>query len=117
MICNIHYIESMDSIFPNTAKYLNTLNLENADKLDTITKELLFDEVKYERASQALRRRFSRGADSVDGIDRNKRTARIRREGSRGKYKYFVKGENGDWFQPDERIWVVAMYALWQVSK
>ncbi len=107
----------MDSIFPNTAGYLNSLNLETADRLDIITKELLYDEIKYERASQALRRRFSRGADSVEAIDRNKRATKIRREGDKGKYKYFLKGENGDWFQPDERIWVVAMYALWQVSK
>jgi hypothetical protein len=48
----------MDSIFPNTAGYLNSLNLETADKLDIITKELLYDEIKYERASQALRRRL-----------------------------------------------------------
>lgn len=107
----------MNSIFPNTAGYLNSLNLKTADKLDIITKELLYDEIKYERASQALRRRFSRGAESVDGIDRNKRMTKIRREGAKGKYRYFLKGENGDWFQPDERIWVVAMYALWQTSK
>ncbi|MBU0569221.1 hypothetical protein KKB40_00375 [Patescibacteria group bacterium] len=107
----------MDSIFPNTAGYLNTLNLEVSDKLDLVAKELLTDEAKYERASQALRRRFSRGAEIVDGVDREGRGTKIRREGSKGKYRYFIEGTDGNWNQPDERIWVVAMYALWQASK
>jgi hypothetical protein len=103
--------------FPKTTQYLNSLDLSQADKLDIIAKELVEDENKYERASQALRRRFSRGAENVDGIDRGGRKTKIKREKVGGKYKYSVKGMNRDWFQPDERIWVVAMYALWQRSR
>lgn len=103
--------------FPNSKTYLDSLDLSRADSLDIITKELLYDEVKYERASQALRRRFSRGAEIVEGIDRNGRNTRIKREKLSGKYSYFVEGQNGTWNEPDERIWVVAMYALWQSTK
>jgi hypothetical protein len=103
--------------FPNTAKHLSDLDLASADKLDIIAKELIGDELKYERASQALRRRFSRGAKIVEGIDRGERKTRIKREKHGGKYKYFIEGTDGSWNEPQERIWVVAMYALWQASK
>lgn len=107
----------MNSAFPNTAKYLSAIDLFSADKLDVTTKELLSDPSAYERASQALRRRFSRGAEEVDAIDRGGRKTKIKREEAGAKYKYYVKGANGDWISPDERIWIVAMYALWQASK
>ena len=107
----------MDSIFPKTAEYLKTINIEQADKLDIVAKELMSDEVKYERASQALRRRFSRGAESVNAIDRYSRNTKITRQYQGGKYKYFVQGADSKWNEPNERIWVVAMYALWQISK
>ncbi|KKQ24698.1 MAG: hypothetical protein US39_C0014G0025 [Microgenomates group bacterium GW2011_GWC1_37_12b] len=34
-----------------------------------------------------------------------------------GKFKYYIEGADGSWNEPDERIWVVAMYALWQKTK
>ena len=71
----------------------------------------------YERASQALRRRFVRGAETVQGIDRGGRLMKIKRDKEGGTYKYFVEGGNGSWSHPEERIWVVAMYCLWQDSK
>lgn len=107
----------MNSVFPNATSYLSTINLSSADKLDVIAKNLLSDEEIYERASQALRRRFSRGAQQVEGIDRGGKRTRIKRERLGGKYKYYIEGSDGSWNEPDERIWVVAMYALWQVSK
>jgi len=107
----------MNNTFPNTSGYLSNLDLSGADKLDIIAKELLDDEVRYERASQALRRRFSRGAELVEGIDRGEKKTSIKREKRGGKYKYLVQGTDGAWNEPDERIWVVAMYALWQTSK
>lgn len=103
--------------FPKTKAYLETLDLANSDPLDRITQELLYDEARYERASQALRRRFVRGAQVVEGIDRGGRPTRIKRERVGGKYKYFVEGSDGSWNEPEERIWVVSMYALWQASK
>src|SRR3989344_1584524 len=102
--------------FPKIQKYLESLDLANADKLDIIAKELIFDEAFYEKVSQALRRRFSRGAETVEAIDRGGRLTRVKREKRGGKYRYLVLGENGDWFESNERIWIVAMYALWQAS-
>ena len=103
--------------FDKTLAYLNTLNINTADPLDAIAKKLLEDEDTYERASQSLRRRFSRGASVVKGIDLGERMTEIRREGYKGNYHYFVRGEDYNWNEPEERIWVVAMYGLWQGSK
>jgi hypothetical protein len=103
--------------FINAHAHLRNLDLSTADELDKITYYLMQDEAKYERASQALRRRFVRGASIVEGIDRGGRPTRIRRERENGTYKYFIEGLDGSWSIPDERIWVVAMYALWQSKK
>src|SRR3972149_10993232 len=102
--------------FAKARNYLSTVDSAKADLLDKKANELLYDEDAYERASQALRRRFSRGAGEVEGIDRGIRTTKIKRERIGGKYKYMVQGSDGNWFEPDERIWVVSMYALWQDS-
>jgi len=107
----------MNSTFPKAYKYLETINEQTADKLDVIAKKLISDINEYEKPSQALRRRFSRGASQVKGIDRNGRVTMIKRESHGGKYKYLIQGDNNDWFEPEERIWVVAMYALWQASR
>lgn len=107
----------MESVFPKASQYLSNIDLSQADKLDIIAKKLLSGEDIYERASQALRRRFSRGAEEVQGVDRYDRKTKIKRVSHGKKYKYFIKGGDGDWNEPDERIWVVAMYALWQTSK
>lgn len=101
-------------IFPNAHNYLQGINSEEADELDITAYHLLNDPIKYERASQALRRRFVRGARVVKGIDRHGRETHIRREKLKGTYVYYVEGSDGSWSTPDERIWVVAMYALWQ---
>lgn len=103
--------------FPKASIYISKLNLSQSDKLDNMVNTLLNDENTYERASQALRRRFVRGAEFVQGIDRDGRKTRIRREKVGGKYKYFLEGADGSWNSPDERIWIVSMYALWQASK
>lgn len=103
--------------FQKTEEYIESLDLQSADPLDQKIAELLQDEAKYERASQALRRRFVRGAETVEGIDRGNRWTRIKREKDGGKYRYSVEGEDGTWSEPDERIWIVAMYALWQDNK
>jgi hypothetical protein len=107
----------MQKTFPKTSEYLSSINIETADDLDKTAKSLLDNEKKYEKASQALRRRFVRGADFVQGIDRFSRLTRIKRERDGGVYKYYVEGSDGSWSQPEERIWVVSMYALWQISK
>ncbi len=107
----------MLNYFPKTLEYLQSINLESSDKLDQKAFMLINDEVEYERVSQALRRRFSRGAVEVEGVDRGGRLTKIRREKLRGKYKYLVLGSDGNWSTPKERIWVVAMYALWQDFK
>lgn len=104
--------------FPKIKEYLSGLDLSSADPLDQKAHEILYDKNAYERASQALRRRFVRGAETVEAIDREGRKTEIKREKQEnGKYRYFVKGENGQWNEPDERIWIVAMYALWQDNK
>lgn len=107
----------MIDYFTKTLSYLQGLNMTSADSLDKKAYELVQDEATYERASQALRRRFSRGAQIVQGMDRGLRKTNIKREKIGGKYQYFIQGANGNWFVPEERIWVVAMYALWQDSK
>lgn len=107
----------MIDFFKKASAHLQTLNLNSADSLDKKAHELLEDELKYEKASQALRRRFSRGANIVEGMDRGGRKTSIKREKVGGKYQYLIQGSDNNWFTPDERIWVVAMYALWQDSK
>lgn len=103
--------------FQQTEEYINNIDLSSADPLDQKIAELLNDEAKYERASQALRRRFVRGAETVEGIDRGDRWTRIKREKDGGKYRYFLEGGDGTWSEPEERIWIVGMYALWQDKK
>ncbi|OGM20866.1 hypothetical protein A2714_00380 [Candidatus Woesebacteria bacterium RIFCSPHIGHO2_01_FULL_38_9] len=103
--------------FVKTQSYLALVNPANADPLERKAKELLDDEITYEKASQALRRRFVRGAEVVEGVDRASRITKIKREKFGGKFKYTILGADGNWFEPEERIWVVAMYALWQDSK
>ncbi len=107
----------MITYFAKASGYLQGLNMESADPLDKKAFALMQDEQLYEKASQALRRRFSRGATEVDGIDRNGRLTRIKRDRVGGLYEYFIQGGDGNWFKPDERIWVVASYALWQDTK
>lgn len=107
----------MITYFPNTLRYLETLDAATADPLDKKAYELIMNEAGYERASQALRRRFVRGAEIVDGIDRGGRKTRIKRVKEGNLFKYFVEGSDGSWSSPDERIWIVAMYALWQDKK
>lgn len=107
----------MIDYFPKTLSYLSSLNLSNCDPIDKKVSDLINDEIYYEKASQALRRRFVRGATEVDALDRGGKTTKIKREGNNGKYKYYVQGADGNWFIPEERIWVVAMYALWQDSR
>lgn len=107
----------MHDYFKKAWVYLSSIDLNNADALDKKANELINDKEAYERASQALRRRFVRGATEVEGLDRNGRLTRIKRDKVGGKFDYFVQGTDDNWFKPDERIWVVAMYALWQDSK
>lgn len=107
----------MIDCFPKASSYLNSLDILHCDGLDKLAKELLDDEKYYERASQSLRRRFVRGAEIVYGIDRGAKKTRIKRVGENGKYRYFVEGSDGSWSEPDERIWIVAMFASWQKSK
>ncbi len=107
----------MGNYFTKTFQYLSTINLETADPIDKKVYELINNEPLYEKASQALRRRFIRGAEYVDGIDRGGRPTKIRREQRGGKYRYLIEGMDGSWVEPEERIWVVAMYALWQDSR
>ena len=103
--------------FTKAKAYLSALDSAKADPLDRKAKELIEDGVAYERASQALRRKFSRGAVNVESVDRGGRETSIKREKVGGKYRYMIQGADGNWFEPDERIWVVSMYALWQDSK
>lgn len=107
----------MITTFPKSKKYLEGLDINTADPLDKKAFELLNDENAYERASQALRRRYVRGAETVEGIDRGGRKTTIKRQKDGGKYRYFIQGTDGNWVEPEERIWIVAMYALWQSSK
>jgi hypothetical protein len=107
----------MLSFFPKTKNYLATLDISSSDPLDRKASELINSEVVYERASQALRRRFVRGALEVEGLDRAGRKTKIKREKLGGKFVYKVQGADGNWFEIEERIWIVSMYALWQDSK
>ena len=107
----------MPNYFKKAESYVSSLDMNTADSLDRKAHQLLNDEAAYERASQSLRRRFVRGATQVEGIDRSGRSAFIKREIKGAKFKYMVQGADGNWFEPDERIWVVSMYACWQDSK
>ncbi len=103
--------------FPKASRYLEALDIAQSDPLDQMAYELIKSEEAYERASQALRRRFVRGASLVEGVDRGGRFTKIKRDTAGGKYKYLLEGADGNWVSPEERIWIVAMYALWQSSK
>ena len=70
----------MITAFPQTKEYLDSIDINSADLLDQTAYDLIKDEDAYERASQALRRRFSRGAEQVNGIDRGDRHSKIKRE-------------------------------------
>lgn len=105
------------TLFRKTSNYIQSIDINTAEPLDKVAKDLLDSEEVYERASQALRRRFVRGAEFVPGIDRGNRSTRIKRLRLGGKFRYYVEGADGSWNEPDERIWVVAMYALWQKSQ
>jgi len=107
----------MVTSFPKATQYLSTLEVASADPLDKRAYELLHDEAAYERASQALRRRFVRGANIVNGIDRENRKTSIKRVPYGKSYRYLIEGADGSWSEPEERIWVVSMYALWQSKK
>lgn len=107
----------MITYFPKTQRHIESLDLTTGDALDRKVSELLKDEAAYERASQALRRRFVRGAVEVPGMDRGDRATKIKRVAAGGKYKYLLQGADGNWVEPDERIWIVAMYGLWQDGK
>ena len=107
----------INNYFSKTIQYVSTLDLEKSDPIDRKISYFINEEAAYEKASQALRRRFVRGSETVEGIDRDNRKTRIRREERGGKYKYLIEGSDGSWNEPNERIWVVAMYALWQDSK
>lgn len=104
----------MNGSFPKTHNYITSLDMTHCDELDQVTKELMENEAGYERASQALRRRFVRGAQNVSAIERGNRKTKIKRTGENGKYRYFIEGVDGSWSEPQERIWVVSMFALWQ---
>lgn len=107
----------MSNAFPKTLNYINSLDMDHADEIDKVTKVLLENENSYEKASQSLRRRFVRGAETIHGIDRGSRKTKIKRVGENGKYRYFIEGTDGSWSEPQERIWVVSMFALWQKNK
>ena len=100
--------------FPKTSAYLQNLDDSKLEPLDKEAKRLLSNDAAYERASQALRRRYARGAEFVDAVDRGGRVTKIKRIKLAGVYRYYIEGADGSWNEPDERIWVVAMYALWQ---
>lgn len=104
----------MSDTFPKTINYITSLDTTHCDDLDLVTKNLVENEADYERASQALRRRFVRGSETVPAIDRGNRKTKIKRVGENGKYRYFIEGADGSWSEPQERIWVVSMFALWQ---
>ena len=103
--------------FGKTVQYLNSIDVSSSDLLDQKAHQLVNNENEYEKVSQALRRRFSRGANEVEAMDRGGRQTKVKRESQGGKYKYQIQGADGNWFEPEERIWVVAMYGLWQDSK
>lgn len=107
----------MLNYFPKTLRHIQSLHLATSDPLDRKVNELMGSEDVYERASQALRRRFVRGAIDVEGVDRGGRLTKIKRVVAGGKYKYLLQGADGNWVEPDERIWIVSMYALWQDRK
>ncbi|MFV1917676.1 MAG: hypothetical protein ACC618_04330 [Patescibacteria group bacterium] len=107
----------MLNYFIKAKEHLESIDLASCDPLDKKAHELMNDGEAYERASQSLRRRFSRGAKEVTGVDRGGNRTKVKREKVGGKYKYLVMGSDGNWNEPEERIWVVAMYALWQATK
>ena len=82
--------------FAKTTDYLNSLDLTSVDPLDKKAHELVNDEEAYERASQALRRRYSRGANEVQGVDRGGRLTKILSERSGGNENTPVKKTQGE---------------------
>ena len=99
--------------FPKARDHVNKLDLSRADELDRIVKELLDDGVLYEKTDDVLGRKFRHGKDTAAGMDRDGRTALIRRENVNGRwFRYLIQGANGVWYEPEEKIWVLAMVEL-----
>lgn len=103
--------------FPRAMEYVRTLDWHRADELDTIVKELVEDEINRNRVRKALDERFNKGAEYVPGIDRGGRLTRIKRSDDNGRKRYLIEGIHGDWHEPEERVWPMAMMELYRLKR
>ncbi|HJZ04441.1 hypothetical protein A2634_03065 [Candidatus Amesbacteria bacterium RIFCSPHIGHO2_01_FULL_48_32] len=104
--------------FPKAQNYLDTVDWMRADELDRIARELLNDGAFFERVDDVLGRKFRHGKTETTGMDRDGRLAKIRRETLQGKwFRYMIEGANGQWYEPEEKIWVLAMVELFRRRK
>lgn len=81
------------------------------DNLDYVARHLLSDREDRERVQVELDHRFDSGAAQIAVIDRGGKQIWIRREGSKNGFKYLC-GEGGNWSEPDDLIWILAMFQL-----
>ncbi len=90
--------------FPSAVKYLESLP-EKTDPLDIVAWDLLCRRKVMERAAAAMEKKFEKGAEFVNGVDRGGRKTRIKKDGD----LFLIEGADGGWYQVAESVWVWAM--------
>jgi hypothetical protein len=89
---------------PKAVKYLEGLDIKNADVLDKTAWDLLVRRKEMERVAAWLERKLSLEGE-VEALDRGGRKTKIIKENG----LYWVRGGDGQWYKVDEAIWAYAM--------
>ena len=97
---------------PKAYGYLKSLDMAGADPVDKTAWELLNDVKRWELVTKSINDRFIRGLETIPGVDRGGRLTKIRRTWANDGRHYQVLGRDGNWAEPDEKVWVWAMVEL-----
>ncbi|OGC93249.1 hypothetical protein A3D85_00445 [Candidatus Amesbacteria bacterium RIFCSPHIGHO2_02_FULL_47_9] len=102
--------------FKKTLGYVTNLG-GGGDELDRMVAFLVNSYQDANRVRKALDERFNKGAEFVVGMDRGGRLVKIKRVMEYGKRKYLVEGTDGQWHEPEEKVWAMAMFELGRSNK
>ncbi len=80
--------------------------------MDKMVRRLVQSYGDANRVRKAMDERFNKGVRVVPAIDRNGRVTKIRRVGDLGKRRYQIEGTDGSWYEPEEKVWALAMFEL-----
>lgn len=98
-------------IFKRASEYVDKLS-GTGDALDRMVAKLVRSYQDANRVRKALDERFNKGALFVVGIDRGGGLTKIKRVGPEGRRRYLIEGKDGSWYEPEEKIWAMAMFEL-----